>query len=54
MTALMANFQEQFLKAVETSVSTTSDVEEQANGMANIRGDFFLPTGFHVGLCETS
>ena len=44
MTAQVDNFQEQFLKAVETSVSITSEVEDQANGMGNIRGDFFLHT----------
>ena len=54
MTAQMANFQERFLKAVGASVSITSEAENQANGMANIRDDFSCLRRFHVDLFETS
>ena len=50
----MANFQEQLLKDVETSVPITYEVENQSNGMANIRDDFSYIRGFCADLFETS
>ena len=37
-----------------TSAPSTSEVEGQANGMANLRGDFFLPTAVPRGPVRNS
>ena len=44
MSALETHFREQVLKAVETSVSHTSALEEQVYEFAQLRSEFFLPS----------